>query len=90
MCMHIPLHTHSKQEHEGVEPISTLRVVAEIVQLGREKVPPREEQSFQFMLKNVDFLGATPKVYLLVSLFFKFQMKDTYFSTKIFWSILQS
>ena len=68
MCMHIPIHTHSKQEHEGVEPISTLRAQGRSrdFQLGRKKVPPREEQSFQFMLKNVDFLVATPKVYLLV------------------------
>ena len=64
--MHIPLHTHSKQEHEGVEPISTLRVVAEIFRLGGKRSRHAKNKVSNLCLKNVDFLGATPKVYLLV------------------------
>ena len=65
MCMHIPLHTHSKQEHEGVEPISTLRVVAEIFRLGG-KSPTTRRTKFSIYVKKCRFFGATPKVYLLV------------------------
>ena len=65
--MHTPIHTHSKQEHEGVEPICTLRAVEEIFSLGGKKSHHAKNKVSNLCLKNVDFLGATPKVYLIAT-----------------------